>query len=184
MGPDEVVDSPTKRVIATAVAASAIGWWPAFTLGVYGVIFFEQHLALWAVATGAFLAMCLIDGRASMRRPVTYALLLPSFWLILVWLMPVTAGTSYDTLLFWVGLTITLLGMPFLAAFMVRMLLPQSRGLHRSHALRVIAVVLLVMLASYGIGTMHPHMLSCEDFTVSGNFAPPNCTPGTSKSGL
>ncbi len=27
------------------------GWWPAFTMGVYGVILFEQHLALWAAAT-------------------------------------------------------------------------------------------------------------------------------------
>jgi hypothetical protein len=178
------LDPRTRRVVATAVAASAIGWWPAFTLGVYGVIFFEQHLALWAAATSSFLAMCLMGGRSALRRPVTYALLLPSLWLLLVWLRPVTAGTNYDEMLFWGGLTITLLGMPVLAAFMMRLLLPETRRLHRRQALLVMIVIVLVMLASYGIGTQHPHMLSCDDFTISGNFAPENCTPGTSSGGL
>ena len=172
------LDSRTRRVVPSAMAASAIGWWPAFTLGVYGVIFFEQHLALWAAATSAFLAVCLTAGRAAWRRPVTYALLLPSFWLLLVWLLPVTAGTGYDWALFWSGLLITLLGMPVLTAFMVRLLLPEAHQLHGRDARLVIVVVLAVMLASYGLGTQHQHMLSCDDFTISGNFAPDNCTVG------
>jgi hypothetical protein len=174
------LNAQTRRVVATAVAASAIGWWPAFTLGVYGVIFFEQHLALWAAATSSFLALCLVVGRSAWRRPVTYALLLPSFWLLLIWLLPGTAGSNYDEMLFWGGLVITLLGMPVLAAFMVRLLLPETRRLRRRQALMVILVVVLVMLGSYGVGTQHPDMLSCDDFTISGNFAPSNCTPGTS----
>jgi hypothetical protein len=178
------LDAHTRRVVATAVAASAIGWWPAFTLGVYGVIFFEQHLALWAASTSSFLAVCLMGGRAAWRRPITYALLLPSLWLLLIWLLPVAAGTNYDEMLFWGGLVITLLGMPVLAAFMVRLLLPESRRLRRPQLLLVTIVVVLVMLASYGIGTQHPHMLSCDDFTISGNYAPSNCTPGTSSGGL
>jgi len=173
-----------RRVVAIAVAASAIGWWPALTLGVYGVIFFEQHLALWAAATSAFLAVCFIGGRAVWRRPATYALLLPTFWLVLLWLRPVAAGTNYDEMLFWGGLVITLLGMPVLAGFMVRLLLPETHELHRVDAIAVVAVVVLVMVAAYGIGTQHPHMLSCDDFTISGNFAPENCTPGTSNGGL
>ena len=181
---EDTLEPHTRRVVATAVAACAIGWWPAFTLGVYGVISFEQHLALWAAATSSFLAVWLMGGRAALHRPVTYALLLPSLWLLLVWLLPVTAGTSYDTLLFWGGLVITLLGMPVLAAFMVRLLLPQARNINRPQALKVMIVVVLVMVASFGIGTLHPHMLSCDDFTISGNSAPPNCTRGTSKGGL
>lgn len=174
------LDARTRRVVATAVAASAIGWWPAFTLGVYGVIFFEQHLALWAAATSSFLAVSLMGGSVAWRRPVTYALLLPSLWLLLVWLLPVTAGTTYDEMLFWGGLVITLLGMPVLAAFMVRLLLPETRRVRRPQALLIMLVVVLVMLASYGLGTQHPHMLSCDDFTISGNFASANCTLGTS----
>jgi hypothetical protein len=175
------IDDETRRIVATAVAASAIGWWPAFTLGVYGVIFFEQHLALWAAATSAFLALCVMGGRVPWRLPAMYALLLPSVWLVIIWLLPVTAGTGYDEVIFWFGLVMTVLGMPLLAAFLVRLLLPETERLRRSQAIRVIAVVLIVMSASYGLGTQHPRMLSCDDFTVSGNFAPPNCTPGTTE---
>jgi hypothetical protein len=81
--------------------------------------------------------------------------------------------------LFWFGIAVTLVGMPVLGALMVRLLIPEAERLSRSQALVVAGVVVSVMLVSYGLGTQHPHMLSCEDFTVSGNFAPENCTPGT-----
>lgn len=167
-----------KRVVAATVAASAIGWWPAFTLGVYGVIFFEQRLALWAAATSAFLAVELTGGRRVWRRVSNYALLLPSLWLVLVWLLPVTADSSVHTALFWFGVVVTLLGLPALAAFLIRLLIPESHRWHRKQAVTAMVVVFLVMLVSYGLGTQHPHMLSCNDFSISGNYAPDNCTPG------
>ncbi len=167
----------TRRVAAAAVAGAAIGWWPAFTLGVYGVIFFEQHLALWAAATSAFLAAGLVGGRRVWRRPAAWALLLPSFWLALVWLLPVAGTSPVREVLFWLGIVVTLVGMPALAALMVRLLIPEAERLRGEQALFAAAVVVLVMLASYGLGTQHPRMLSCEDFSISGNFAPGNCTP-------
>jgi hypothetical protein len=42
-----------------------------------------------------------------------------------------------------------------------------------------VSVVALVMLISFVIGTQHPRVLTCEDFSISGNFAPENCSPGT-----
>jgi hypothetical protein len=75
---------------------------------------------------------------------------------------------------------VTLLGIPALAAFMVRLLVPGAERMPRKQALSAIVVVSLVMLASWGLGTQHPHMLSCQDFSISGNFAPENCTPGIS----
>jgi len=177
------LDPATRRVVVAAVAASAFGWWPAFTLGVYGVIFFEQRLALWAAATSAFLAVVLTEGRQVWRRPSYYTLLLPSLWILLVWLLPVTTESGVHEVLFWLGLLVTLLGMPALAAFMVRLLVPGAERMPRKQALSAIVVVILVMLASWGLGTQHPHMLSCQDFSISGNFAPENCTPGISSTG-
>jgi hypothetical protein len=69
--------------------------------------------------------------------------------------------------------------MPALAAFMVRMLVPEAGRLRGREALAVVGVVLLIMLAAYGLGTQHPRFLTCQDFTVSGNFAPENCSAGT-----
>ncbi len=173
------LDPETQRVAAVAVAGAALGWWPAFTLGVYHVIFFEQHMALWAAATGAFLGAGLAGGRRAWRRPVLWTLLLPSLWLLLVWLLPVAGTSPLRDVLFWFGIAITLVGMPALAALMVRLLIPGAGTLQRKQALTAAAAVVVVMLASYLVGTQHPHMLSCQDFTISGNSAPENCTPDT-----
>lgn len=172
------LDPQTRRIVAIVVAGSAIGWWPAFTLGVYGVIFFEQHLALWAAATSAFLALILVGGTPVRRHVSTYALLVPSAWLVLLWLLPVTTSGPAHFALFWSGVVITLLGIPALAAFMIRLMIPATEHLSGRQALLVAGVVVVVMASAYLLGTQHPHMLSCDDFTISGNFAPSDCNPG------
>jgi len=177
------LDPATRRVVFAAVAVSAVGWWPAFTLGVYGGIFFEQRLTLWAVATSAFLAVVLAGGRDVWRRLSTYALLLPSFWLLFVWSLPVITESGVQDVILVLEILVTLLGLPALAAFLVRLLIHDPERMPRKQALTASVVVLLVMLASYGLGRQHPHLLSCQDFTVSGNLVPANCTPGISGTG-
>jgi hypothetical protein len=179
------LEPETGRVVAIAVAASSIGWWPGFTMGGSGVIFFEQHLALWAAATSAFIAVEVSGGRRVLRRASNYTLLLPSLWLLLVWLLPVFTDSTARYVLFWFGVLVTLLGMPALAAFLIRLLIPGAENLPRRHAVIAIASVAIVMTAAYVLGTQHPHMLSCDDFSISGNFAPENCNPGiaTTESG-
>jgi hypothetical protein len=174
-----LLDEDARRLTAAAAAGAALGWWPAFTMGVYGVIFFEQHLALWAVATTAFLALGYARGMRVWLRPAVLALLLPSVWMALAWLLPVGGTTGIYQVLFWLGVVITVLGLPALAAFMVRLLIPSAERLRGSERWAAIGVVALVMLASFVVGTQHPRLLTCDDFTVSGNFAPPGCSPGT-----
>ena len=51
----EVSDDRTTQATSVAVvAASLVVWWPAFDLGAYGVIFFQQLLSLWAATTADF----------------------------------------------------------------------------------------------------------------------------------
>ena len=71
------------------------------------------------------------------------------------------------------------LPLPALAAFLIRLLIPTAEHLRRKDAGVAIAVVGLVMIVSYGLGAQHPRTLTCEDFSISGNFAPENCSPGT-----
>jgi hypothetical protein len=167
-----------RRVAAAAVAGAAIGWWPAFTLGVYGVIFFEQKMALWAAASSAFLGAGLATGGRFWRRPAAWALLLPSLWLLLIWLLPVTGSSPLQDFLFYFGIVLTLVGMPMMAALLVRLLIRDADQLPMGQLAVAASIVGLVMLISYGLGTQHPRLLSCDDFSISGNFAPDNCTPG------
>jgi hypothetical protein len=174
-----LLDEDSRRLAAAAIAGATLGWWPAFTLGVYGVIFFEQHLALWAAATSAFLALGFARGLRVWRRPAVLALLLPSLWMALAWILPVGGTSGIYQVLFWLGVVITVFGMPALAAFMVRVLIPTAERLQGREKFAAIGVVAFVMLTSFLIGTQHPRMLTCEDFSISGNFAPENCSPGT-----
>jgi hypothetical protein len=175
----ELLDEDSRRVVAAALAGAALGSWPAFTLGVYGVIFFEQHLALWAAATSAFLAVGFSRGPRVWRRPAVLALLLPTLWIVLAWILPV-GGTSgiYQTL-FWLGVVVTIFGLPALAAFLVRLIIPTAERLQGREGLAVAGVVAAVMVTSFLVGTQHPRVLTCEDFTISGNYAPDDCSSGT-----
>lgn len=174
-----VLDADSRRVAAAAAAGAALGWWPAFTLGVYGSIFFVQHLTLWAVATSAFLAVAIAGGREARRRPQTWTLLLPSVWMLSDLLLPPGGTSPSYQVLFWFGVVVTLLGMPLLAALLVRLLIPGAHGVRGKQAAALAAIVGVIMVASYFLGTQHQHILTCQDFSISGNFAPENCTSGT-----
>lgn len=179
-----LLDDETRHLAVAAVAAAAIGWWPAFTLGVYGVIFFEQIFSLWAVATTVFVVAALTRRRRALRHPVLWTLLLPSLWLAVAWSLPVGGtGLSYR-LLFWFGVVVTVLGIPAMAALLVRLLVPGAERLQGRSALIAGGVVLAVLVAAFVLGGQHPRILTCDDFTISGNFAPPGCSPGTGSTEL
>jgi hypothetical protein len=173
-----LLDEEGRQLAAACVAGALIGSWPAFTLGVYGVVFFEQHLALWAAATSVFLALGLAKGPRIWVQPQAGALLLPSLWVLITWIIPVGGTSGLYKVLFWFGVVITVVGLPALAAVMVRLLIPSAERLRGRRALGAVVVVSCIMLVSFGLGTQHPRILTCEDFSISGNFAPANCSPG------
>lgn len=177
-GPDALVGDGTRRLAVTTVAAAGIAWWPSFTMGAYGVVFFEQLLVVWVVATSVFLvAAATLRGRL-LRRPAWWALLVPSLWLLAALVLPAGGSSAAYDVLFWFGVVVTGIGIPAMAAILVRLVLPGAQRLDRQQALVALGVVASVMVASYLIGVLNPRILTCEDFTVSGNFAPPDCTPG------
>ena len=167
-----------RRVAVTTVAAALIAWWPAFTLGVYCVVFFEEILALWVATTSVFLVILLSQRHELARRPGWLALLIPTLWLGVALLVPTGGTSAAHAALFWFGVVITLLGFPAMAAVLVRILLPGAARLRGRNALVALTVVGLVVACSYLVGRMHPRLLTCDDFSISGNFAPAGCTPG------
>lgn len=168
--------APSLRLAGVGVVAfSSIAWWPAFTLGAWGTVFFPQLLSLWAVATAAFV-LVIVSG--AVRRRVGWwavALLMPTLWLLLA--IEFAPGSRPE--LAWFGTLVTLVGAPAMAAILIRFAAPdlaedatwRDRG-------AVIAAVAIVVLGAYGIGTIQEKIFTCGDFTISGNSEPPGCTPG------
>jgi hypothetical protein len=81
-------DRTTQATSVAVVAAALVVWWPAFNLGAYGVIFFQQLLALWAASTAIFLVSLTAGRRDRVSWAKRLALLLPSLWLLLAIVVP------------------------------------------------------------------------------------------------
>ncbi|WP_433517471.1 hypothetical protein ACQP2T_19200 [Nonomuraea sp. CA-143628] len=167
---------PTLRATAAAAAGGTLAiWWPAFTLGAYGAIFFDAVMGIWAVAAAMLLSGLLLRSRRALPWAGWVALALPSTWIALAVLTPRTHGFRY---LHYFEVVLTLAGAPALAWLMTRILLPEYAGLPALHRLRAIAVIIVVGVLAFLLGKFNYLFLTCADFDVSGNNTPPGCVQG------
>jgi hypothetical protein len=176
----EEVD-PERLTQATSVAvvgAALVVWWPAFALGAYGVIFFQQFLALWVASTAVFLASLTAGRRARVSWPRRLALLIPSLWVLIAFALPEGVARPWSRALFYVAVTLTLVGAPFLAALLLRVTISGYEQIPPKRRLIGAAIVVIVAIASFGLGQFNNRFLTCHDFIVSGNDTPSGCDQG------
>jgi hypothetical protein len=191
MGADEVggpaddgveVEAGTARMMqatsVAVVAAALVVWWPAFALGAYGVIFFNQLLALWAASTAVFLTSLTAGRRARLSWARRLALLIPSLWLLLAFALPERGPEPWSRALFYLAIALTLAGAPFFAALLLRVTIAGYEQIPSRRRLVAAGVVGIVAIAAFGLGQFNNRFLTCNDFIVSGNDTPPGCAQG------
>ena len=176
------IDPRLRATAVASVGAALISWWPAFTLGAYRTVFFEQVLSLWAASAGAFIVLLLFRRHRSVPWPRLLALLVPTVWLIVAFLAPTGSHTTLTTALFWLTLALTLAGGPYMAWVLLRITLVGYDSLTRRQHWALIGTVAAVVVIAFTLGRLNPHFLTCGDFTISGNSEPPGCTPGSANS--
>ena len=167
--------TPSRATGALAVGMSIAVWWPAFTLGAWGVLFFEQILTVWAAATAALLVVLFRRRAEGNRLGRAAALLVPTLWLVLAVLFKRESFLVpfIDAL----GVTVALLGIPATIWVLARIIWPEfGEDLPISRRLIVIASVVFIAVASFVLGSNQSAFLTCEDFTISGNSEPLGCT--------
>lgn len=157
------------------MAGTLVIWWPAFTLGAYGAVFFDDVMALWAVATAALLSGLALHGKRVVPWGSWIALALPSLWVVLAIVAPRTHGFRY---VHYFEVVLTLLGAPFLAWLLTRILLADYTELPRVQRLGAVAATIAVGGMAFLLGKYNTLFLSCADFVVSGNNTPPGCAQG------
>ena len=171
-------DRTTQATSVAVVAAALVVWWPAFDLGAYGVLFFNQFLSLWAASTAIFLVSLTAGRRARVSWARRLALLIPSVWLLLAFALPEGAARPWSRALFYTAVVLTLAGAPFLAALLLRVTIAGYEQIPSRRRLVAAAVVGTVAIAAFGLGQFNNRFLTCNDFIISGNDTPPGCAQG------
>lgn len=168
----------TRATGVVIVGMSVALWWPAFTMGAWGTLFFDQLLTVWAASVGA-LVVVLIQPRGRKRVGKALALLVPSLWVVLALLVDEGSSGPLTDILTLVGFAAGILGLPVTIWVLARVVWPEfGEDIPWSRRLIVLGAVLLIGVASFFLGANQSRFLTCGDFTISGNSEPPGCTPG------
>lgn len=169
--------SPRRDVpLAVISVGMAIAvWWPAFTLGAWGELFFDTLLTLWAASTAAFVFV-LVDRRpAGARLWRSSVLLLPSVWLALGFVRFETSDL-FAFLAAAAALLVLLIASPLTVWVLARIVWPDfGEESTRRQRWLIVGVVVGIGVAAFLLGVNQEHFLTCEDFSISGNSEPPGC---------
>lgn len=179
MAEASVVEERRRRDVPVGVVMvgmAAIVWWPAFTLGAWREIFFDDILALWAASAAAFVFVLVEPVPVRGRIGRALLLLLPTLWLVLNFVADDETTDLGVAILDLTALAAVLVGIPFTLWVLVKIVWPDFAGETRRRTKWLIALVVLgVALLSLLLGVNQAGFLTCEDFAISGNSEPPGC---------
>lgn len=177
------IDGPaaTERTVpigVVMVGMSLVVWWPAFTIGAWGDLFFDQLLTLWAASTAA-LVFVLVERKPVGAKLVRALLLLtPSLWIVLSYVFNENETNIAVLLLAVGGILVIVAGLPLTMWVLVRIVWPDFASFtRRSTRWLILGVVGGIAIVSFVLGLTQSQWLYCEDFAISGNSEPAGCTP-------
>ena len=172
---DRKAASATERAtLLVTVAAGTVAFMLGFNLGAFGIIFFDQLLLVWVIATIVFIASIVSDLPPS-TWPRRLILLLPSLWLLSAWIDNARGITEGERAVFLLTLAVTVIALPFVAWILVTAINTDFAELPRFNKLIVMGAVGIALVFGFAIGARNDFILNCDDFKISGNDLPANC---------
>ena len=175
----ENIDAGTRSIILISVASAFFAWDVGFEFGAHGRIFFEKVFAVWSISLALLIIFTIIPKRLLRVPPSLWvATAVPTLWVCIA----LVNRAAPDEILF--RHTMTVLGFlavlacfPYVAWVIVSVLYPEfTRLKERGPKLAIIFIIIVMTLAGYLIGSNHYRFLTCEDFEISGQFVPSNCS--------
>jgi len=161
-----------------AIAIAYPMWDIGFEIGVYGKIFFEKIFSVWALSTALLIALILVPRRyLAVTTPMLVATAFPTLWfgvaLIARWAPELTV---MGKVVFVTGLVIYLGCVPILIYMIVALAYPELASFdRRGPRIGLAIVVAMFLLAGLVVGKNQYHLLTCEDFELSGANVPADC---------
>ncbi|MET7513216.1 hypothetical protein ABZS88_07015 [Streptomyces sp. NPDC005480] len=169
------INSASRRIATAAAGGTLVIWWPAFTFGAYNAIFFDNVMALWAVATAVLLSGLVSDRRAAVPWSNRIALLLPTLWIVVGMVAP--TGSSFHYIHYF-EVVITVVSAPYLTWLLTKILLSDYDELPAVRRFEAVGITVAIGVLAFLLGKFNYLFLTCADFNESGNNTPPGCAQG------
>jgi len=170
-----------KAFVLAVIALAPMVSLSAFNVGVYGVVFYDQLLAIWAASLAVLGASFFIrDIQHNMtlfsRRGQTI-LLLPSLLVGLeIWLYH---SDALPLLRMFLSAAVLFVSIPYILYFFVMALIPDLDKLSQPRLRRGIIIVnVTIGCLGFAAGINHRLLITCEEFATAGNSVPKNCYVG------
>ncbi|MGI9666210.1 MAG: hypothetical protein ACR2N2_03795 [Acidimicrobiia bacterium] len=172
---DSAPDTANRAALLIVAGSSTIAFMLGFNFGAFGEVFFEQVFAVWVLATVVLVASIVapLPPHTWPRRAI---LLLPSAWIVLAWIDTTQELQRSDQLLLIVTVAVTVIALPLVGWFLITAINADFAQLPQRHRRIVVAGTAFFLVAGLLFGVFHNNVLSCNDFKISGNFEPENCT--------
>jgi len=172
---DHTAASPSDRAtLLVTVGSATVAFMLGFNVGAFGIIFFDQLLLVWVIATIVLVASIISDLPPN-TWPRRLVLLLPTLWLLSAWVDSAQDVARGERIVFFLTLAVTVVALPFVAWILVTAINTDFAELPRGNKLLVIAAVGIAIVVGFGIGARNDFILNCDDFKISGNDLPANC---------
>lgn len=173
------MSTPSDRATLLITAGSAtVAFSIGFNMGAFGVIFFGQLLAIWVIAT-VVLVGSLVSDLPPDTWPRRLVLLVPSLWIVAAWIDSNYSFNRSERFVFALTVIVTLVVLPAVAWVLVTVVNTDFAELPGRKKGIVIATVGLFIIIGFAFGARNDMFLDCEDFKISGNDQPANCSPAT-----
>lgn len=176
----ENIDPGVRAFILIVIAVAYPAWDFGFEIGAFGRLFYEKVFVAWAISTALFVVLLVVP-RDKLQVPTLawFATAIPSLWLVLALAIRATPDVKL------LGYALTASGFiaylacfPYVIYMAITIVYPDLLRIRRRRAqFSLVAIILALAIAGYVIGINHTHLLTCEDFAISGNYIPADCRP-------
>lgn len=173
----EATPSDRATLLITA-GSSTVAFTVGFNLGAFGVVFFDQLLAVWVIATVVMVAS-IVSNLPPRTWPRRLVLLVPTLWIIAAWIDNEFSFDSSERIVFALTVAVTMFVLPVVAWTLITAINTDFAELPRKRKAIVLATVGLALVIGLGIGARNDLILNCGDFKISGSDLPENCVQVT-----
>jgi len=166
-------------LVSVTVGLAAYVWDLSFNFGAFGVIFIRHIIAIWIFSISILLIAIVVEREILPGNKWWggFMLGLPSVWLITrIVDESAKAGQLTDHLLQVASILSMVISLPYLIYLFFYFTNPNMIRLERKALAGLAAIVVLIAIVGYTLGSHNYLIMSCENFIVSGQDTPKNCT--------